>query len=100
MIDTLATTNDLLNAGIERPQAEAIARNISNVAKEAENAAKAVIKNQELATRGDLRGGIQTLEGKIDALRAAMYRALLMLGVALVGAQIAIVTVAVQVITG
>ena len=74
--DTLSTAQDLEAAGIERKQAEAIAKAINH-------------GDERAATKADLAATKADLEAAIAALRADLYRALWMQGAAIVAVVLA-----------
>ncbi len=82
-MNTLHITQKLEAAGLERSQAEAISDAIDISVREGRG---------ELATRDD----IHALRGEMHVLRGEIYRALWIQGAALIGVQLAIAGVIVQ----
>ena len=82
MIDTLAISQDLMDAGLEQESAEAIARAIRNGQVEAaskdfvrgENGVIRAEMGELRAEMGELRGKMGELQGQMGDLRAEMMR--------------------------
>ncbi len=79
MFDSLTIARQLTEAGIERTQADVLADAIRQAAEHGEH-----------VTPETLRAEVATLHGAINALRADIYRAMLLQAVAIVGAVVAI----------